>query len=245
MIPEEAELFDFWESDGSDDLVFSQVDISALCNGAIQETQVFTNTQTLGGEETVCNIFDSTLDTKENKASLEGSVVTEVWDFVEELGDSDSEDFLQTALEEFEKSQSVSAVKNKTPHKSSSLGFEKGTDLGAPRTLIPTCTSNLTPDIGQCSKNSTKVNKSCVMEGNMFRKQDENLPRTKNVQHNGSYKMNITTDKKGVSELPTARTVRSVTAPVMLEKPTDKMTRREPKRNCGASVGDSGVTMPS
>ena len=117
MIPEEAELFDFWESDGSDDLVFSQVDISALCNGAIQETQVFTNTQTLGGEETVCNIFDSTLDTKENKASLEGSVVTEVWDFVEELGDSDSEDFLQTALEEFEKSQSVSAVKNKTPHK--------------------------------------------------------------------------------------------------------------------------------
>ena len=112
---ENSDLFDGWDND-EDDLILSQVDIPAFKNN-IPETQVMTNTQYLGsGEDTHTNnvtqhqllkqsdhriAADVHLDTSD-------SIVTESWDFVDGFGDTDDENVLQSALEDFEKSQQVS-----------------------------------------------------------------------------------------------------------------------------------------
>ena len=74
-----------------------------------------TNTQFLdsGGEDAdQCNMSKKSVLSKDHcsttHADLHDSIVTESWDFVDDLGDSDDESILQSALEDFEKSQQVS-----------------------------------------------------------------------------------------------------------------------------------------
>ncbi|XP_078349707.1 uncharacterized protein LOC144634576 isoform X2 [Oculina patagonica] len=105
-------FFDDWDND-EDDLILSQVDIPMKNN--IPETQVMTNTQFLGSEEdthqnNVTHQLSHTKAAHGTAADVDAndSIVTESWDFVDELGDSDDEDVLQNALEDFEKSQQVS-----------------------------------------------------------------------------------------------------------------------------------------
>lgn len=106
-------FFDDWDND-EDDLILSQVDVPIFKNNT-PETQVMTNTQFLGSEEDT-HQNNVTCDPSHTKAAhgttadvdSNDSIVTESWDFVDELGDSDDEDVLQNALEDFEKSQQVS-----------------------------------------------------------------------------------------------------------------------------------------
>lgn len=104
-------FFDGWDTD-EDDMILSQVEIPCFKTN-IQETQIMTNTQSL----------DSGKDTRQNSSPQElllsndprttrdrdtnDSIVTESWDFVDDLGESDDENILQSALEDFEKSQQV------------------------------------------------------------------------------------------------------------------------------------------
>ena len=106
-----SDFFDGWDTD-EDDLILSQVHIPAFKNN-VQETQVMTNTQFLGsGEDThQNNVTQQPSLTKDHGAvdvDTNDNIVTESWDFVDEFGDSDDENILQNALEDFEKSQQVS-----------------------------------------------------------------------------------------------------------------------------------------
>lgn len=108
-----SDFFDGWETD-EDDLILSQVDIPTFKN-YVPETQVMTNTQFLGSEEDT-HQNSVTYHPLQSKAALRtaadvdtnDSIVTESWDFVNDLGDSDDENVLQNALEDFEKSQQIS-----------------------------------------------------------------------------------------------------------------------------------------
>jgi len=112
---ENSDFFDGWDND-EDDLILSQVDIPTFKTN-IPETQVMTNTQYLGsGEDT--HTSDVTqhplLKTSDHRTAADvhahtnDSIVTESWDFVDGFGDNDDENVLQSALEDFEKSQQVS-----------------------------------------------------------------------------------------------------------------------------------------
>ena len=112
---ENSDFFDGWDND-EDDLILSQVDVPTFKN-KIPETQVMTNTQYLGsGEDTHTNDVKQCplLKTSDHKTAADvlidgnDSIVTESWDFVDGFGDTDDENVLQSALEDFEKSQQVS-----------------------------------------------------------------------------------------------------------------------------------------
>lgn len=112
---ENSDFFDGWDND-EDDLILSQVDIPTF-KKKIPETQVMTNTQYLGsGEDTRTNIVEQCplLKTSDHRTTADvhinanDSIVTESWDFVDGFGDTDDENVLQSALEDFEKSQQVS-----------------------------------------------------------------------------------------------------------------------------------------
>lgn len=112
---ESSDFFDGWDND-DDDLILSQVDIPTFKNN-IPETQVMTNTQYLGsGEDTHTNNVTQHPSIKKSDhgtaadvhVDTNDSILTESWDFVDGLGDSDDENVLQSALEDFEKSQQVS-----------------------------------------------------------------------------------------------------------------------------------------
>ena len=100
-----GDFFDVWDTD-EDDILLSQMEIPSF-NKNIPETQIMTNTQFLGsGKDTQKTLL------KENHsashASSNESIVTESWDFIDTFDDSDDENILQSALEDFEKSQQVS-----------------------------------------------------------------------------------------------------------------------------------------
>lgn len=112
---ENSDFFDGWDND-EDDLILSQVDIPTF-KKKIPETQVMTNTQYLGsGEDTRTNDVEQCplLKTSDHRTTADvhinanDSIVTESWDFVDGFGDTDDENVLQSALEDFEKSQQVS-----------------------------------------------------------------------------------------------------------------------------------------
>ena len=112
---ENSDFFDDWDND-EDDLILSQVDIPTFKN-KIPETQVMTNTQYLGsGEDTHTSDVKQhpLLKTSDLRTAADvhidanDSIVTESWDFVDGFGDTDDENVLQSALEDFEKSQQVS-----------------------------------------------------------------------------------------------------------------------------------------
>lgn len=112
---ENSDFFDGWDND-EDDLILSQVEIPAFKN-KIPETQVMTNTQYLGsGEDTHTNDVKQLplLKTSDHRTAADlhvdanDSIVTESWDLVDGFGDTDDENVLQSALEDFEKSQQVS-----------------------------------------------------------------------------------------------------------------------------------------
>ena len=112
---ETSDLFDGWGND-EDDLILSQVDIPTFKTN-IPETQVMTNTQYLGsGEDTRTNDVKQhpVVKTSDHRTAADvhvdanDSIVTESWDFVDGFGDADDENVLQSALEDFEKSQQVS-----------------------------------------------------------------------------------------------------------------------------------------
>ena len=112
---ETSDLFDGWGND-EDDLILSQVDIPTFKTN-IPETQVMTNTQYLGsGEDTHTNDVKQhpVVKTSDHRTAADvhidanDSIVTESWDFVDGFGDADDENVLQSALEDFEKSQQVS-----------------------------------------------------------------------------------------------------------------------------------------
>ena len=104
-------FFDGLDTD-EEDVILSQVEIPCFTS-SIAETQIMTNTQLLGsGEETGQeNIAQNTLLSKDQgtctTVDTNDSIVTESWDFVDELGGSDDENMLEIALEDFEKSQQV------------------------------------------------------------------------------------------------------------------------------------------
>ena len=107
-----SDFFDDWDND-EDDLILSQVDIPIFKNN-IPETQVMSNTQFLGsGDDTHQNnmthhqLHTKAIDGTAADVDTNDNIVTESWDFVDELGDSDDENVLQNALEDFEKSQQV------------------------------------------------------------------------------------------------------------------------------------------
>ena len=110
-----SDFFDGWDND-EDDLILSQVDIPTFKTN-IPETQVMTNTQYLGsGEDThTHNITQhQSLKKSDHRTAADvhvdtnDSIVTESWDFVDGFGDTDDENVLQSALEDFEKSQQFS-----------------------------------------------------------------------------------------------------------------------------------------
>lgn len=112
---ENSDFFDGWDSD-EDDLILSQVDFPTFKNN-ISETQVMTNTQYLGsGEDTDANNVTQhqLLKKSDHRTAADvhvdtiDSIVTESWDFVDGFGDTDDENVLQSALDDFEKSQQVS-----------------------------------------------------------------------------------------------------------------------------------------
>lgn len=107
----DTKLFDAWESD-EDDLILSQMEIPVFKNN-IPETQVMTNTQSLdsGKDSLQKHTTQKLILSKDHSGTTDentnDSIVTESWDFIDELGDSDDEDMLETALEDFEKSQQM------------------------------------------------------------------------------------------------------------------------------------------
>ena len=108
------DFFESWDSD-DDDLILSQVDISSLCKEGVKETQVMTNTQYLGNRnDTNANCIRQEIPLKHHspvEIDSDLSVVSESWDFVDDLGDSGDESILQTALEDFERSQSYTCTR--------------------------------------------------------------------------------------------------------------------------------------
>lgn len=100
-----GDFFDVWDTD-EDDIILSQMEIPSF-NKKIPETQIMTNTQFLDsgkdGQKTLLNENHSA-----SHASSNESIVTESWDFIDTFDDSDDENILQSALEDFEKSQQVS-----------------------------------------------------------------------------------------------------------------------------------------
>lgn len=98
-------LFDGWDTD---DTVLSQVEIP--CFGSNHsETQIMTNTQlllTTNDPLQKNNHLKLSLSTGKD-VNENDSIVTESWDFVDELGNCDDEDILESALDEFEKSQQL------------------------------------------------------------------------------------------------------------------------------------------
>lgn len=108
---ESVDFFDDWGTD-EDDLILSQVDIPVFKN-TVPETQVMTNTQFLGsgGDAEQDNVTKQASVAEDHRTNANvdtnDSIVTESWDFVDELGDSDDDDILQNALEDIEKSQPV------------------------------------------------------------------------------------------------------------------------------------------
>lgn len=104
-------FFDGWDTD-EEDMILSQVEIPCFTSN-IAETQIMTNTQLLNsGEETGReNIAQNTLLSKDQRTcttvDTNDNIVTESWDFVDELDGSDDENILETVLKDFEKSQQV------------------------------------------------------------------------------------------------------------------------------------------
>lgn len=100
-----GDFFDAWDTD-EDDILLSQMEIPSF-NKKIPETQIMTNTQFLDsrkdGQKTLLDENHSA-----SHASSNESIVTESWDFIDTFDDSDDENILQSALEDFEKSQQVS-----------------------------------------------------------------------------------------------------------------------------------------
>ena len=102
-------FFDGWDTD-EEDMILSQVEIPCFTS-KIAETQIMTNTQLLdSGEDNGREInAQNTLLSKDQEpctnVCTNDSIVTESWDFVDELGDSEDENILEIALEDFEKSQ--------------------------------------------------------------------------------------------------------------------------------------------
>ena len=109
----DEQLFDGWDTD--EDTVLSQVEIPCF-NNNVPETQILTNTQLLNTASHTMykNInvkpkaFDSKDQSMEKQIDENDSIVTESWDFVDDFGNGDDEDILESALDEFEKSQQVS-----------------------------------------------------------------------------------------------------------------------------------------
>lgn len=109
----DEQLFDGWDTD--EDTVLSQVEIPCF-NNNVPETQVLTNTQLLHtashtlykNSNVKPKAFDSKDQSMEKQIDENDSIVTESWDFVDDFGNGDDEDILESALDEFEKSQQVS-----------------------------------------------------------------------------------------------------------------------------------------
>lgn len=108
----EVNLFDGWGTD-EEDIILSQVEIPCFKSN-IPETEIMTNTQLLDSGIDAChnNIPQkSSLSKDQGNSSgvdLNDDIVTENWDLLDELGDSDDESILESALENFEKSQQLS-----------------------------------------------------------------------------------------------------------------------------------------
>lgn len=108
----EVNLFDGWGTD-EEDIILSQVEIPCFKSN-IPETEIMTNTQSLdsGIDAGHNNIPQkSSLSKDQGNSSgvdLNDDIVTENWDLLDELGDSDDESILESALENFEKSQQLS-----------------------------------------------------------------------------------------------------------------------------------------
>ena len=109
----DEQLFDGWDTD--EDTVLSQVEIPCF-NNNVPETQILTNTQLLHtashtlykNSNVKPKAFDSKDQSMEKQIDENDSIVTESWDFVDDFGNGDDEDILESALDEFEKSQQVS-----------------------------------------------------------------------------------------------------------------------------------------
>lgn len=109
----DEQLFDGWDTD--EDTVLSQVEIPCF-NNNVPETQILTNTQLLHTASHTLyknsyvkpEAFDSKDQSMKKQIDENDSIVTESWDFVDDFGNSDDEDILESALDEFEKSQQVS-----------------------------------------------------------------------------------------------------------------------------------------
>ena len=100
-----VDFFDVWDTD-EDDILLSQMEIPSF-NKKIPETQIMTNTQFLdSGKDTQKTMLNE--NHSPSHVSSNDSIVTESWDFIDTFDDSEDENILQSALEDFEKSQRVS-----------------------------------------------------------------------------------------------------------------------------------------
>lgn len=107
------QLFGGWDTD--EDTVLSQVEIPCFKNN-IPETEILTNTQFLHFASHTLpknnngkpKAFESKDQSTEKQIDENESIVTESWHFVDDFGNSDDEDILESALDEFENSQQVS-----------------------------------------------------------------------------------------------------------------------------------------
>ena len=183
---ENSDFFDCWDGD-EDDLILSQVDFPTFKNN-ISETQVMTNTQYLGsGEDTDANnVTQHQLLKKSDhrtaadvQVDTNDSIVTESWDFVDGFGDTDDENVLQSALEDFEKSQQVSipTVRRVShlhikPDMSHVTGIQKNEVCGSLCKLNP---------LGKSSSASTNSRDHCST------KQKDNITGTNNYSSKESF----------------------------------------------------------
>ena len=153
---EEVDLFDVWESDSSDELL-SQIDMAITGDIPAQATQVFTHTQILGSEEMLPNTREAVVQPQHTReAEQEDSIVTETWDFTDGMADSDGEEFLLTAMDDFEKSQNVSTVR---PRISESFVLSLGPVTGTESCTSGNALSNLgsaMTNVGQCQNSLNK-----------------------------------------------------------------------------------------